>query len=322
MEALHLDSLHNKLHKINEEFTLDSARTIENIDLKLAPFTMYIDASFDSFDFFKDYTRLPLQVFTGFSFEDICKLRFSTTTMLDSTVEDIFENQPNFELIRKIKSSWWRWGAGKGTWNELVDVYNGICSFSLDLPSEFTIRLDYTTGHNPHGYSQYLRTYIDGVFAFMVYYRGCYVMTVGFSVMENRRLLIQQVQLKQSAGNRWLYKLSKPRMEFVIDAFARSFPGFELYVIDGHSLAQKITVSYQASLQLAVEFLKRHDESVTALYSDSYVASRREEFEATTAGIAHIESEKPRLARFYADCGPYKLGPKLQVNQLIHRMLQ
>ena len=189
MEGLVLDSFKGELGKVADEFALNPALTIANIEQKLAKIANYLDAYFDEFDFLKNYTDLPFKAFAEFSFEDICKLRFSASTMMHSTVEKTFEENVNYELFRKIKSSWWRWGVGKGTWNELVDVYNGIRNFSLDLPEEFEIRLDYTTGYNPQGGSKFSYTYLDGVFGFLVHYHGKHVMTIGFSVIDRKSVV-------------------------------------------------------------------------------------------------------------------------------------
>jgi hypothetical protein len=215
--------------------------------------------------------------------------------MMDRTVEMIFETQPNYEVVRKIKSSWWRWGYGKGDWNELVDVYNGIRLFTFGSLPEFTVCLDYTTGYNPYGYSKFSETYIDGIFAFLVYYRGEHVMTIGFSVMENHRLLVQQVQLKKVKGNRFLYRLPKHYLEYVLDLFSHVFPRFTLYIIDGESLAKRLLADYQNAQSLHIE--------------------------RTTAKHQHLRAEAPRLQQLYSGCGQYRLGHKLTVNQLLYRRL-
>ncbi|MBY0538414.1 hypothetical protein K2P47_03375 [Patescibacteria group bacterium] len=322
MKGLHLKSLNQELNKVEDKFALEPARTVQNIEEKNATHLHSTNSGFDSDKFFKNFHRLSAKELTNFTFEDVCKLCFSSVFMMERTVEKLFETIPSYEVVRKIKSSWWRWGMGTGNWNELVDVYNGIRSFNLDLPPEFSVRLDYSTGYNPHGHSRYSRTYLDGVFAFLLYYRGEHVMTISFSVMQNRRLLIQQVQLKQSIGNRWLYKLNKPRLELAIEAFTRSFPDFSLFIVDGQSLMKKTATSYQVSLQRAVECLERHDASNEGLYSDSYIESRREEATALKARIAHIESDTARLAHFYANCGAYSQDGALEVNYLLHRKLK
>lgn len=191
MNGIQLDLLSSELHKISNEFANNPVRSIENVSQKLVFGSNYINAHFNSFDFLNYFHELPLKLLANFSFDEICKLRFSTDKTMNRTIEEAFETEPHFEVVRKITNSWWRWGVGKGSWNELVDVHCGIHSFTLELPPEFDLRLDFTTGNNPCGRSKFSRTFIDGVFAFLIYYHKKHVMTVSFSVMENRRLLIQ-----------------------------------------------------------------------------------------------------------------------------------
>src|SRR3546814_1923886 len=61
------------------------------------------------------------------------------------------------------------------------------------------------------------RTPLDGVFAYLVQYKGEHVMTLGFSLINDRQILLQQVQLKNRTGNRWLFRFPENRLEFIID---------------------------------------------------------------------------------------------------------
>ncbi|MES2966536.1 MAG: hypothetical protein V4668_01965 [Patescibacteria group bacterium] len=321
MKGLHIKSLSKKLNKVNNECAANPAITIENVTEKLARLASNINSHFHSFNFLDDYRKLPLYACKDFTFEDVCKMRFSTTIMMDSSVEKLFDTIPNHEVVRKIQSSWWRWGVGKGTWNELVDVYNGIRSFSLGLPPEFELRLDYTTGYNQFGYSKYARTFIDGVFAFLVYHRQKHVMTVSFSVMENRRLLIQQVQLTNPSGNRWLYQLPTARLEFIITAFERSFPNYTLYMIDGASLVNKTLADYQSCINRVQDWLERNEVVPEGITSATRRHDKLNELAEVTDGYEHLKDDLPRIAQLYAQCGKYALSKQLVVNQMIHREL-
>lgn len=242
---------------------------------------------------------------------------------MHETVEKLFDEQSEHEVIRKIISSMWRWGAGIGTWNEVVDVWNGIRHFSLGLGTDFEIRLDYTTGYNEFGYSKYSRTYLDGVFAFLVYYKRKYVMTISFSCAEGRKILIQQVQLKERSGNRWLYKLPNNRMEFVIDLFVEYFSNFTFCVIDGESLAKKTILNYESGLLRVEERLRRHQQWTRrqqVLYGVD-TQKDKNEIEVYRTGIDHLKADLPRLAEFYKNCGRYVLGQSVIINRITHYQL-
>ena len=322
MKGLLLETLSKNLKKVNDKFASKPVCTIENVPEKLERQASYINSRFDAFDFLDEYRKLPMCRLENFTFEDVCKMRFSSTIMMDSTVEHVFDTIPNYEVVRKIKNSWWRWGVGKGSWNELVDVYNGIRSFTLGLPPEFELRLDFTTGYNPCGRSKFSSTFIDGVFAFLIYFHKKHVLTVSFSVMENRRLLIQQVQLVNPKGNRWLYHLPTPHVQYVTDAFARSFSDFTLYMVDGHSLAEKTLADYQSGIDRVKSWLERYEAMTERDYSEQFLQRRREELQGLTTCYAHLKKDAPRLAKLYAQCGNYTRGPKLEVNKLMHRQLQ
>jgi hypothetical protein len=323
MEGIELRSLIGELVKVDPEFEIKPAHSIVDVDNKLDFCHEYIAARFDNFTFAEQYRDLPIEAFRHFTFDEICKLKYSSNNMMDSSVEQLFESQVNYHVIRKIMGSMWRWGAGNGTWNEIVDAYNGIKHFSLGLNSDFEIRLDYTNGMNPFGYSRFCSTYLDGVFAFLVHYKGKHVMTISFSVMAGRRLLIQQVQLKQPFGNRWLYKFPPQRLEFVIDLFALYFPSFSHFVIDGKALTLKTITSYQQGLSSVEQWLEVF---CVSNYIDPDTALAHRQKKETEAAhfrerVAHVTGEQKRLTSFYANCGRYKRGKTLVTNGIAHREL-
>lgn len=324
MKGIHLRSLTGALHHVESGLAAQPIRAIEGTDQKLNHYRQYIDLAFDAFSFEKDCRHLPLEAFEGFSFDEICKIKYSTTITMDGALERVFERRPNFEVFRKIKSSMWRWGMGKGDWNEVVDIWNGIRHFSLGLSPDFEIRLDYTTGYNEFGHTKYSRTFIDGVFAFLVYYKHKHVMTIGFSFTEGGRILIQQVQLKQQTGNRWLYKFPKNRMEFVIDLFVKHFAGFSLSVIDGESLTNKTIADYERGLRYAQERVERNRRQAESDlgHCGADIPEDENEVEAFKARITHLKDDSQRLAEFYRDCGKYALGQSLVINQIVHYQLE
>lgn len=243
------------------------------------------------------------------SFDQFCKFQYGQYIMMHSTVDELFKQAPEFALVDKIKHSMWRWGCGDGVWNELVDAYIGIRTFEIPIAG-FEVRLDFTTGHNERGYSRESRIFLDGVFGFLVYYRGEHVMTLGFSVMKGRQLLVQQVQLVKQKGNRFLYLLPSDRMQFALDCFARSFPCHTLCVIDGRDLGQVSLDSYQLAIDLAKDRLSQRSDK-----------RDREEMKVLQEKLAHLRADIPRLEAFYRDNGAYARGKEFKVNGIRHYRL-
>ncbi len=305
MKGLELQLFKLDLHKVEP----DSKKPAETIDWspKIEPFTNQMARIYTMpFDFEKEYHRLYPEFLVNFSFDELCKLKYSTIIYMDQ-LKHLFEKEPQYEIFEKIKSSMWRWGCGSGTWNEIVDAYDNIRHFSLGNLPDFEIRLVYTTGCNERGWAKDVDIYLDGVFGFLLYHKGKHVLTIGFSIMEERRLLIQQVQSSQRTGNRSLFKLPSNRMEFVIDLFTKNFPGYELYVIDGNFFAEKYLSGYRERL----ENNKKKLVTKASHYSESYLETIEEECSKLEAQIANIESRKSKIVEFYRNTGRFKLGRKI-----------
>lgn len=255
--------------------------------------------------------RLPAEVLTHFlTVDQLTKVKYSQFITMDSSVEDLYQDDPQYSFLRKIENSMWRWGMGRSDWNAVVDAYNGIRTFEVPVDG-FEVRLDYTTGHNERGFSRESRTFLDGVFGFLLYYRGEHVMTLGFSVAKDRKLLVQQVQLTKRKGNRFLFKLPANRMEFFLDCFAKAFPAFTICVADGRDVAQSNINSYKEGLAGLIRRKERgwHDEGDV---------EQQAKYETK---IAHLEGDLPRLAAFYAGVGHFKRGETIKTNGIRHYAL-
>lgn len=267
--------------------------------------------------------RIPMQVYDLLTKDELCKIRASSVLMMDESVEEAFRTDPLLSLHRKIASSMWRWGVGRGGWNETVDAFEGIRGFSFGHP-DFEVTLDHTTGYNECGYSEHSRTFLDGVFGYLVHHRGEHVMTLGFSLMKGRRLLLQQVQLKSRRGNRWLFKLPRNYLEHVIDRFAEAFPRHRIHLVDGADVVGKSLGQYRAALAEAERYreeaLERLDrcEPDMADYYRQRAGTKAEEAARLRECIAHAKPEVARLGGFYAATGRYARGAALTVNRLTH----
>ncbi len=330
MEGINPVSLTQELKKVAWKHAKKPSNSIENPleKLKTTSFPYHAhEGNYDTLSSFLDnYHKLPLSALIGFSFDELCKMYYSTIFMMHDTVRNFFETDPNYELIRKIISSMWRWGYGKGTWNEVVDMYECIRTFTFIDNPDFEIRIDHSTYHNEFGYSKYSRTFLDGVFAFLVYYKKKHVLTIGFSIMEGKRLLIQQIQLKECMGNRWLYKIPQNRTEFVISLFKKNFPGYKLFIIDGNCLIQKILIDYRNALESTKETLERYQNEIIDPKNNykektlQYLKRSQEECTLLQDKLTHLECDRERIVSFYANTGQFALGPRIQkINKLIHR---
>ncbi len=242
--------------------------------------------------------------------DQLCKFKYSQDIMMSDSVETLFKTTMPFNIIRKVESSMWRWGCGDKSWNEVVDAYNGLRHFSIPVDG-FEVRLDFTNGWNERGYSQSSRTFLDGVFGFLVYYKGEHVMTLGFSVARDRRVLVQQVQLTKRKGNRFLFKLPANRVEFFLECFAAAFPAHTICIADGADIAKTNINSYKQGL---TEMKARKERGHTW-------AEDAENEAHLKAKVKHLKADLPRIAAMYAETGKFKRGEDFKTNGITHYKL-
>jgi hypothetical protein len=324
MLGIDLKSLTGELAHVPPEHEKNPAATIENPEAKIGLYKRYMERWCGPFNFATQYYRLPLKALRRFSFDELYKLRYSTSMMMDSSVEDHLKEDPNYRVLEKICSSLWRWSSSRGTWGEIVDAYENLQAFTLSTPG-FEVRLDHTTSYNEFGRGQYSPTYLDGAFGFLVYYKGQHMLTIGFSILSERRLLLHQIQSAKRAGNRWLFKLPRNRIEFVLDRFAVCFPGYRLFVVDGASLAKKTAVSYGVGLESEEKirdyYWQAWRSAINPVEADQQCRRfRRAEKRVMQYHrcVRRVRYESSRLAELYRQVGRYKLGETLTRFSLIH----
>lgn len=326
MKGLKLSSLTGELNKVDEKFQEKPATTIKSPGRKISAFWKnYLRERGFSAPFMDYYPHLPLEAFSNFTIDELCKMRYSSIFMMHDTVRRLFETKARYEVVWKIVNSMWRWGYGRDVWNEVVDAYKLIRNFVFSADPNFETRLDHATYHNEFGYAKYSRIFIDGSFAFLVYYKKKHVMTIGFSIMEGRRILIQQVQGAERSGNRYLYRLPANRLEFVIELFQKNFPGYKLHVIDAGSLTKKTLSDYRNALEFGEKQRTRYEEEIKTCTGDELEYSRRwlkeskDRCKALEEMIFHLKADTPRLVSFYQNGGRFKIGPEaIKVNNLAH----
>lgn len=333
MNGIELSSLTEDLHKVSLGNNQTPGVEIVDAEKRLSDWIKSIGESkyYEDDNLLDIVHRLPSKAFGEFTFDELCKFKHSlhdSCTSMSSSVEELFNDIPQYEVIRKINSSMWRWGYEVGTWNEVVDTYDSLRNFSLNFGPDFDIRLDYTTWYNQYGRSKYSRTYLDGIFAFLVYYKKKHVMTIGFSVIKGKRLLLQQVQLVKRFGNRFLYKLPKNYLEFVLDQFKTHFPHHQLFIVDGCSLIRKTIIGYMIPLKRerrkCAEYLeciiKAKDTESRKLFIGLYdrcltVSHALEE------DVVHLIRDRSRIKSFYNNVGKFTLGYPMHVSGLKHHQI-
>lgn len=207
------------------------------------------------FRFNDHYYQLPSECFKHFSKEDKFRLYFGTFIMLHPTFQDHLNTISEFEVVSKLKNSQWRYGFGQD-WNTIVRSYNGLRKFQFG--DGFEVRIDMSTGCNERGFSRYERVFLDGVFGFLIYYKGQHVLTIGFSFADRNRVLIQQVQLRNKKGNRFLYKLPCNVLDYSIERMKEAFEGMDLYLCQADDQIERIKASYVHNPEKGSEF-QEHD---------------------------------------------------------------
>lgn len=147
---------------------------------------------------------------------------------------------PGAFLLWKVRNSMYHYSAGvAGTahYGAFVAGYRGLRRFDF-MPgdSRFEARLDHSRAFNPRGrgmYACYLAPrgsaranedalWVDGPFGYHVFFEGEIVLTIGFAISP-WGILLNQVQLRQKRGNRWVYKLQQGIVAHAVDRLRAAF---------------------------------------------------------------------------------------------------
>lgn len=210
--------------------------------------------------------------FDRFSFDELAKYFFGQ--VIDNKVSKHFQRSSlgdreerippePYEFVYKLRSCLWHYVDFPPDWNNLVFAYYAIPDYQFG--DGFEVRFDHSRSFNHWGQAQHVADqitastkslpwndqltyytanvlYLDGVFAYLIYYKGHHVLTISFSVGK-RAVFINQIQLRQKKGNRWLYRLPMDLVSYVVDTFYHHFGGwgFEVFLVEGRSLAERIS---------------------------------------------------------------------------------
>lgn len=313
------------LTRVPEEHTLKPVLAFDAIERFGPHVKAYMEHYWESTDLVEKGHGLPIKAYARLTADEIAKTMVSFRYAMDSAIRDALNKDPVVGLVHKIKSSMWRWSWTEMSWNDMLDAYDGIRSFDIGVPG-FTVTFDHTSWHNEKGRGVESGVFLDGVFAFLVHWRGEHVMTIGFSIASGHRLLLQQVQMTKRTGNRWLFKFPGNRMELVVDRLKAAFPAHAIMVVDGATVAQKNLDEYLNSHETQLRRLAEHQEKLRRQPGDEdalrHVAKHGENVVRLGEKISHLEADKPRLAAFYDDLGRHRLsGQDFESNGLKHRAI-
>jgi hypothetical protein len=178
----------------------------------------------------------------AFTREELIRLWHSSHVA--SKLDDYF--QEHEELVWKVQHSLWRYGFTR-SFDRFVACHNGLGRVVVDLP-DFDVRLTHTRFINTaawaaHGRANGSLIYLDASFGVLLYYKGVHAMTIGFALAAEG-ILVAQVQLRQKRGNRFLYKLPMPYLDFALDLLRRAFPDETLALVTGSSTTAAIRRAY------------------------------------------------------------------------------
>lgn len=234
-------------------------------------------ADFDSeISFLKNISARNFDVF---NFDELAKIYFSIYAY--APVSYLFEGnsrssrdfypvaEPDYDLVAKLKISLYQNSKfeedmqNDKDWNTLVAAFRAIPEF--DFGPDFDIRIDWTRGFSQIGWAKYTRLYhtkgkwtdfssslersydkiyLDNQLGYIILKNGKPVLIIGFAISDNKKLLVSQIQLVKPKGNRWLFKLPYHYFDYALLKMQEAFPDFELYFVEGSSLAGKIKSSY------------------------------------------------------------------------------
>jgi hypothetical protein len=147
-------------------------------------------------------------------------------------------------LMWKVQHALWRYG-GSRDFERFVVCHNGLARLRVDLPG-FDVRVTHTRFINTAAWAAHGRDnpiYLDAPFGVLLHYRGEHAMTISFAPSAHG-ILVAQVQLRQKRGNRFLYKLPMPYLDFALDLLQRAFPNEPLYLVTGTSTTAAVRAAY------------------------------------------------------------------------------
>ena len=261
IEQSNLDEITHTIDEKSPIMDLDVESLIEKVKPKRKFFDSYAKKQWEDIESkirVKDYSDglvddwIKRRLYKNFTSNELAKIIYTSAYTQADRGKFLEEHNPTLWMIHKIKSSYWRTSYTSDNWNQIVDSYNSIKNFDLNK-KDFSIKLDTTSYFNEKGYSRFSRTFLDGVFSFVVHYKNKPVMDVSFSVSNDKKgnnlIQLSQFQCINNKGNRWIYKFGHDYVEQITKMFIEQFPNHKIQLRKADNLETEIRTSYTRLLE-------------------------------------------------------------------------
>ena len=177
------------------------------------------------FKFREDYRYLdPMSLSTWLTTDEMNRLVFND--VIQSEVGEYFRLNPRYYILDKIRHSIHSYGSTKD-YNIFVRHYNAIRRF--DFGPNFETRLDYCNWCSEKGHGLCTGQWMDSSFLFLISLEGEPVLKISFATTDIG-CVVAQIQLVKKKGNRWLYKMKKPVVEYAMSRMAAAWDSQGLVV--------------------------------------------------------------------------------------------
>lgn len=266
IEQSNLDDITHTIDDKSPIMDLDVESLIEKVKPKKKFFDSYNKKRWEEIESkirVKDYSDglvddwIKRRLYKNFTSNELAKIIYTSVYTQADRGKFLEEHNPTLWMIHKITSSYWRTSYTSNNWNQIVDSYNSIKNFDLNK-KDFSIKLDTTSYFNEKGYSRFSRTFLDGVFSFVIHYKNKPVMNVSFSVSVDKKgnnlIQLSQFQCINNKGNRWIYKFGHDYVEQITKMFITQFPNHKIQLRKADNLESEIRTSYTKLLKREQEY--------------------------------------------------------------------
>lgn len=234
--------------------SLNKEELIKSLTPKNGNYSEGLQKLFDNIkksDFSSDFYNNIFNFLFNLNTEQLAKIFYSSFFSISERGEFLEENNPSLWIIKKLKSSYWRNGFHSDNWNQLVDSYESMRTFSLNIEG-FSIKLDTTTGYNEKGYSRFNRIFLDGIFSYTVYHKNKLILNISFSFTKNIKgdnvLQLRQIQCVNKKGNRWIYKIPN-YVEVILYKFVKHFTNHTVLLLKPEMLITELSNAYNNTVE-------------------------------------------------------------------------
>ena len=180
--------------------------------------------------------------------------------------DDIYQH-PHYIYAHKLALSAWHWytkcESGKVPWSRVVQFHKFFKAFDFALEG-FDVTIDHSHHwSNKRGSGEYTGkltdpltgeriagTWLDGEFGLIISRGGKHLLTLGVCTTA-AGILVNQIQLKQKKGNRWLYQLPKPYFEYALERLLAACKAADLplFLVTGASHAAELGRVHEDALK-------------------------------------------------------------------------